>query len=54
VECFSDDPESVCVCEKFDGATEIKRLEADRMKVWLEKYSLGQLWSSGEIGGNRW
>jgi predicted ATPase len=54
VECFSDDPESVCVCEKFEGATEIRRLEADRMKVWLEKYSLGQLWSSGEIGGNRW
>ncbi|MGA3373433.1 MAG: AAA family ATPase [Terracidiphilus sp.] len=54
VECFSDDPESVCVCEKVDGATEIKRLEADRLKVWLEKYSLGQLWLSGEIGGNRW
>jgi predicted ATPase len=54
VECFSDDPESVCVCEKIEGATEIRRLEADRMKVWLEKYSLGQLWSSGEIGGNRW
>jgi predicted ATPase len=54
VECFSDAPECICVCEKFDGATEIKRLEADRMKVWLEKYSLGQLWSSGEIGGNRW
>jgi predicted ATPase len=54
VECFSDDPESVCVCEKFQGATEIKRLEADYLKVWLEKYSLGQLWSSGEIGGNRW
>jgi predicted ATPase len=54
VECFSDDPESVCVCEKVDGATEIRRLEADRMKTWLDKYSLGQLWSSGEIGGNRW
>jgi predicted ATPase len=54
VECFSDAPESICVCEKFDGATEIRRLEADRLKVWLEKYSLGQLWSSGEIGGNRW
>jgi predicted ATPase len=54
VECFSDEPESVCVCEKFEGATEIRRLETDRMKVWLEKYSLGQLWSSGEIGGNRW
>jgi predicted ATPase len=54
VECFSDDPESVCVCEKVDGATEIRRLEADRMKVWLKDYSLGQLWASGQIGGNRW
>lgn len=54
VECFSDVPESVCVCEKFDGATEIQRLEKDRLKVWLDKYSLGQLWSSGQIGGNRW
>jgi len=54
VECFSDDPESVCVCEKVDGATEIKRLEADRLKVWLSDYSLGQLWASGQIGGNRW
>jgi predicted ATPase len=54
VECFSDDPESVCVCEKADGATEIKRLEADRLKVWLSDYSLGQLWASGQIGGNRW
>lgn len=54
VECFSDDPESVCVCEKVEGATQIRRLEADRMKVWLKDYSLGQLWASGQIGGNRW
>jgi predicted ATPase len=54
VDAFSDEPEAVCVCEKVNGATEIRRLEADRLKVWMEKYSLGQLWSSGEIGGNRW
>jgi predicted ATPase len=54
VDAFSDEPEAVCVCEKVNGATEIRRLEADRLKVWLEKYSLGNLWSSGEIGGNRW
>jgi hypothetical protein len=42
------------VCEKVDGATEIKRLEKERMKVWLDDYSLGHLWASGEIGGNRW
>jgi predicted ATPase len=54
VECFSDDPESVCVCEKADGATRIRRLDGERLKVWLQDYSLGQLWASGQIGGNRW
>jgi predicted ATPase len=54
VECFSDDPGSVCVCEKIDGSTVIRRLDQERVKVWLKDYSLGQLWSSGQIGGNRW
>jgi hypothetical protein len=51
---FSDDPESVCVCEKVEGATRIRRLSKERLVVWLEDYSLGHLWASGEIGGNRW
>jgi predicted ATPase len=54
VECFSDDPESVCVCEKIEGATRIRRLDGERLKVWLTDYSLGQMWASGQIGGNRW
>jgi len=54
VECFSDDPESVCVCEKIDGATRIRRLDKEKLGPWLEDYSLGQLWAKGEIGGNRW
>jgi predicted ATPase len=54
VECFSDDPEAVCVCEKVDGATQIRRLNNERLSSWLEDYSLGQLWAKGEIGGNRW
>ncbi len=54
VDAFSDDPEAVCVCEKVNGATVIKRLEKEQMKVWLDDYSLGHLWASGEIGGNRW
>lgn len=54
VECFSDDPESVCVCEKIDGATRIQRLNKEKLASWLEDYSLGQLWAKGEIGGNRW
>jgi predicted ATPase len=54
VECFSDDPESVCVCEKLEGATQIRRLSKEKLSSWLEDYSLGQLWAKGEIGGNRW
>lgn len=54
VECFSDDPESVCVCEKVEGATRIQRLDKQRLSSWLEDYTLGQLWAKGEIGGNRW
>jgi predicted ATPase len=51
---FSDDPESVCVCEKIEGSTRIRRLNREKLSPWLEDYSLGQLWAKGEIGGNRW
>lgn len=54
VDALGDDPESVIVCEKHDGESRFERLDGERMKVWLEKYSLGDLWSKGEIGGNRW
>lgn len=54
VDCLGDDPESVIVCEKHDGESVFERLDGRRMKTWLEKYSLGDLWSKGELGGNRW
>ncbi|HEV2136922.1 MAG TPA: AAA family ATPase [Terracidiphilus sp.] len=54
LDAFTDTPEVVCVCEKVEGSTRIKRLDNDHLKAWLEKYSLGKLWMSGEIGGNRW
>ena len=54
VDALSDQPESVVVCEKENGSTVMRRLDPERMKVWLEKYSLGRLWTDGELGGNRW
>jgi len=33
---------------------QIKRLEKDKLKTWLEQYELGELWLKGEIGGTRW
>lgn len=54
IDALGDDPESVIVCEKHNGESTFERLDGERMKVWLEKYSLGELWSIGELGGNRW
>jgi predicted ATPase len=54
LDAFTETPEVVCVCEKVEGSTVIRRLDKERLKVWLKDYSLGHLWMSGEIGGNRW
>lgn len=54
VDAMSEQPESVVVCEKHDGATTLERLNSEGLKVWLEKYRLGDLWISGELGGTRW
>ena len=45
---------SIVVCEKRDGQTVMRRLDKEKMAAWLEDYRLGELWSSGEIGGNPW
>ncbi len=54
VDAFTDDPEAVLICEKEAGSTHLRRLDAQHLRPWLEKYSLGSLWTSGEIGGARW
>lgn len=47
-------PESVLVCERDDQGSHLRHLDPERLKKWLETYSLGDLWRMGEIGGNRW
>jgi predicted ATPase len=54
VDALTDTPESVVVCEKVEGITQCRRLSKQKLKLWLKKYSLGTLWRTGEIGGNRW
>jgi predicted ATPase len=54
IDALTDTPESVVVCEKENGQTRMKRLDKEELSHWLEKYRLGDLWSSGELGGNRW
>ncbi len=54
VDAFTESPEHVLVCEHDDGGTRMRRLDGERLAVWLKEYSLGTLWSRGDIGGNRW
>jgi predicted ATPase len=51
VSALSDTPEAVLVCERDSEGTSLHRLEREALKEWLEKYSLGELWRMGEIGG---
>ena len=44
-------PDEVLVAERVDGATELRRLESSRLAIWLEDYSLGQLWEKNLLGG---
>lgn len=54
IDALHDSPESVVVCEKGEKGTRMRRLNADELSDWLEEYRLGELWSKGQIGGNRW
>jgi predicted ATPase len=54
VDQFTPTPEAVVVCEKREGSTVLERLDGKELGSWLQRYTLGQLWRTGEIGGNRW
>ena len=53
VDALTEHPECIVVCEKHDGRTTMRRLDRERMGRWLTDYRLGDLWTSGELGGNR-
>ena len=54
VDALTDHPSSVVVCAKEKGESRLERLDAHALKAWLDKYTLGDLWSKGELGANRW
>lgn len=54
VDALNDRPETIIICEKHEKGTQMKRLEPDELQEWLQKYSLGELWRRGKLGGNRW
>lgn len=54
VDAMTETPECVVVCAKEEGRTTMQRLVPEELEQWLVKYRLGQLWTKGQIGGNRW
>lgn len=54
VDAMTDIPEAILVAEKTATGTTLTRLNGEKLRPWLEKYCLGQLWTRGEIGGTRW
>jgi len=45
------EPEDILVADRINGATEIRRLQAEPLRDWLKEYSLGELWEKGELEG---
>ena len=50
---LSEHPEAIIICERDDEGTKLRRLEAEQIKPWLDRYAIGDLWRMGEIGGVR-
>jgi predicted ATPase len=45
------DPEHIVVVSRPDRESTFKRLDSQRLKEWLEEYSLAELWEKNVIGG---
>lgn len=45
------EPAEVVVVERNDGASTLRRLEQDTLAVWLDDYSLSEVFEKGVIGG---
>lgn len=52
ISALTEHAESVLVCERIAGATMVRRIEAEKLQHWLDRYRLGDLWRMGELGGN--
>lgn len=52
ISALSEQADSVLVTEYVGNGTELRRLESAKLKHWLEKYRLGEIWRIGKVGGN--
>lgn len=43
--------DDVIVADRTEGGTDLHRLDAKSLAIWLEEYSLGELWQKNILGG---
>jgi predicted ATPase len=51
VSALTEYADSVLVCE-YRGGTVMQRVDKSQLRFWLDKYSLGEIWRIGQLGGN--
>ena len=52
VSTLTEEADSVLVCDYLENGTELRRLESEKLRWWLDKYRLGEVWRLGKLGGN--
>lgn len=52
VSALTAHPGAILTCERIGAGTVVKRLDPEKLKLWLEEYSLGDLWRMGHLGAN--
>jgi hypothetical protein len=45
----SIEPDDVVVAELKEGETTLERLDQSELRLWLDRYSLGSLWTMGKL-----
>jgi len=43
--------DDLIVVERADGASVFNRLDESQFKMWLEEYTVGELWEKNVLGG---
>lgn len=52
VSALTEEADSVLVCDYLEHGTTLQRVDSDKLRFWLDKYRLGEIWRLGELGGN--
>lgn len=51
---LQDDFDALFAFDAGVAGSIVRRFSQEEYKLWREEHTLGELWTSGELGGNRW